>query len=165
MLQQAVCYSKRPSSAVSRASERTGTNSTSGTAQPVSLMETEGTSPVSRVICTNVTLERTNQDSQHKDNGHFWTEIEVITAFNEAVLILRVQVKVKVKLSLYTHIGRVELYLRSFLTSALDGAVWSASRPGLFIPGQSPPVSTEQVVCAPEAVWTLWMRDLSLALP
>jgi hypothetical protein len=87
-------------------------------------METEGTSPVSRVICTNVTLERTNQDSQYTDNGHFWTEIEVITAFNEAVFILRVQVKVK--LSLYTprrHIGRVELYLRSFLTSALDGAV------------------------------------------
>jgi hypothetical protein len=34
----------------------------------------------------------------------------------------------------YSRIGGVEVYLHTFLTSALDGGEWSASRPGLFTP-------------------------------
>jgi hypothetical protein len=30
----------------------------------------------------------------------------------------------------------VEVWLRAFLTSALDGGEWSASRPGRFTPGK-----------------------------
>jgi hypothetical protein len=32
--------------------------------------------------------------------------------------------------------GGVEVYLHAFLTSALDGSEWSASRPGHFIHGE-----------------------------
>jgi hypothetical protein len=57
-----------------------------------------------------------------------------------------VQVKVKVKLSLCltmhhemkTYWG-VEVYLHAFLTSALDGGEWSASRPGRFTPKERAP--------------------------
>jgi hypothetical protein len=34
--------------------------------------------------------------------------------------------------------GGMEVYLHHFLTSALDGGEWSASRPGRFTPGTQP---------------------------
>jgi hypothetical protein len=44
----------------------------------------------------------------------------------------------------------------SFMTSALDGGEWSASRPGLALaPGKGPPIPTVQEAWwAPEPVWT-----------
>jgi hypothetical protein len=42
-----------------------------------------------------------------------------------------------------------------FLTSALDGGEWSASRPGRFTPGEIAPW------WAPVSVWTLWRREKS----
>jgi hypothetical protein len=38
-----------------------------------------------------------------------------------------------------TYGGSVEVYLHSFLTLALDGGEWSASRPGRFTPGEKAP--------------------------
>jgi hypothetical protein len=35
--------------------------------------------------------------------------------------------------------GGVEVYIHVFLTSALDGGEWSASRPGRFTPGEKTP--------------------------
>jgi len=35
--------------------------------------------------------------------------------------------------------GGVEIQLHAFLTSALDGGEWSASRPGHFTPGETAP--------------------------
>jgi hypothetical protein len=35
--------------------------------------------------------------------------------------------------------GMVEVYLHAFLTSALDGGEWSASRPGCFTGGERAP--------------------------
>jgi hypothetical protein len=36
--------------------------------------------------------------------------------------------------------GGVDVYIHVFLTSALVGGEWSASRPGRFNPGKEPPV-------------------------
>jgi hypothetical protein len=44
----------------------------------------------------------------------------------------------------------VETQLYAFLTSALDGGEWSASRPGGFTPGEKAPVPIGE-----EAVWVL----------
>jgi hypothetical protein len=43
---------------------------------------------------------------------------------------------------------------RPFLTLALDGDEWSASRTGRFIPGKDPPAPNGD----PEPVWTLWRK-------
>jgi hypothetical protein len=40
-----------------------------------------------------------------------------------------------------TMYGRVDVYVHIFLTSALVGGKWSASRPGRFTPGEGAPVS------------------------
>jgi len=54
----------------------------------------------------------------------------------------------------------VEIYLHVFLTSALDGCEWTASRPGRFIPGKEPPVSIGyEVGWGPELVWTPWRKE------
>jgi hypothetical protein len=37
--------------------------------------------------------------------------------------------------------GRVDVYIHIFLTSALVGGEWSASRPGRFTPRERAPVS------------------------
>jgi hypothetical protein len=53
---------------------------------------------------------------------------------------------------------------RTFLTSALDGIQWSASRSGLFTTKENPLVPTGQEAgWAPEPVWTLWSWEESLA--
>jgi hypothetical protein len=53
----------------------------------------------------------------------------------------------------------------SFLTSALDGGEWSASRPGRALPpGKGPPVPIEQEAgWAPEPVWTQGLEEKSSA--
>jgi hypothetical protein len=44
-----------------------------------------------------------------------------------------------------------------FFTSTLDEGEWSASRPGSFTPGKSPPVPIGwEAGWAPEPVWTMW---------
>jgi hypothetical protein len=51
-------------------------------------------------------------------------------------------------------IGEVELQFHAFLTSALDGGEWSASRPSRFIPRERAP-GTHWI----ESVWTRWWRE------
>jgi hypothetical protein len=46
----------------------------------------------------------------------------------------------------------------TFLTSALDGGEWLASRPGSFASGKEPP----KAGWISEQFWTLWTRDKSL---
>jgi hypothetical protein len=48
-----------------------------------------------------------------------------------------------------------------FLTSALGGCEWSASRPGSFNPGKvEPGTAWTGDVCTPEPVWTLKWRKI-----
>ena len=52
-----------------------------------------------------------------------------------------------------TEYGRVEVRLRAFLNSVLDGKEWSPSSPIPFIPGKWLPLRIgEEVGCDPEAV-------------
>jgi hypothetical protein len=69
--------------------------------------------------------------------------------------------KVKLSLSLTkyhamnTYWG-VEVYLRAFLTSALDGGEWSASRPGRFTPqGKSPRYPLDRRLGGPQILSVL----------
>jgi hypothetical protein len=50
-----------------------------------------------------------------------------------------------------------------FLTSALDGSEWSASRPDRFPPVKEPWCLLSEAGSAPEPVWPLWSREKSLA--
>jgi hypothetical protein len=43
-------------------------------------------------------------------------------------------------------IGWIEAYLYTFVTSALEGGVWSASRPGRFTPGKDPVSIVQEAV-------------------
>jgi hypothetical protein len=58
--------------------------------------------------------------------------------------------------------GGVDVYIHVFLTSAPFGGEWSASRTGLFNPGERLP-GTHWIGgwMAPEPVWTLWERENS----
>jgi hypothetical protein len=58
--------------------------------------------------------------------------------------------------SIEAHLGDRRYSSYSFLTSALEGDEWSASRPGRALPpGKEPPVPTVQEAgWAPEPVWT-----------
>jgi len=47
----------------------------------------------------------------------------------------------------------VEVQLNSFLTSALEGGVWSASRPGRLYPHKDPLPIVQEAGWAPEPVW------------
>jgi hypothetical protein len=51
----------------------------------------------------------------------------------------------------------------SFLTSALEGGEWSASRPGrALLPGKEPPVPiVQEAGWAPEPVWTQRLEEKS----
>jgi hypothetical protein len=52
----------------------------------------------------------------------------------------------------------------SFLTSALDGVEWSASRPGRALPRERPPVPiVQEAGWAPEPVWTQRLQEKSFA--
>jgi hypothetical protein len=55
--------------------------------------------------------------------------------------------------------SRYTLY--SFLTSAVDGGEWSASRPGRALPpGKGPPVPiVQEAGWAPEPVWTQRLQE------
>jgi hypothetical protein len=55
----------------------------------------------------------------------------------------------------------------SFLTSALDGGEWSASRPGRTLPpGKEPPVPVGQEAgWAPEPVWTQGLEEEEKSAP
>jgi hypothetical protein len=61
----------------------------------------------------------------------------------------------------------VDVYIHIFLTSALAGGEWSASRPGSFTPRKEPPVPiVQEVGWTPEPVWTTWKRGKKiLTLP
>jgi hypothetical protein len=65
--------------------------------------------------------------------------------------------------SIEAHLGDRRYSAYSFLTSALEGGEWSASRPGRALaPGKEPPVPTVQEAgWAPEAVWTQRLEDKS----
>jgi hypothetical protein len=76
---------------------------------------------------------------------------------------------IKVKLSRYTpwkHMEWEEVYSScSFLTLALDGGEWSASRPGRALPpGKGPPVPiVQEAGWTPESVWTQRLEEKSSA--
>jgi hypothetical protein len=56
--------------------------------------------------------------------------------------------------------GWVELYLSSFLTSALEGGGWPAPRPGRFTPGKDPAPIVQE---AGWASWPVWKCAKNLA--
>jgi hypothetical protein len=59
--------------------------------------------------------------------------------------------------------GGVHIQIQIFLTSALLGGEWSASRPGRFTAGKEPPVPTgEEVGWTSEPAWTTWRKVLTL---
>jgi hypothetical protein len=83
-------------------------------------------------------------------------------------MIIRSQLNPKVKLSHYTPQRRLEweeYSSYSFLTSALGGGEWSASRHGRALPpGKGPPVPIVQKAgWAPEPVWTQRLEEKSAA--
>jgi hypothetical protein len=58
--------------------------------------------------------------------------------------------------------GGVDVYTHIFLTSAVDGGEWSASRPARFTPGKEPSVPTRwEAGWTPEPVWRTWRRKNS----
>jgi hypothetical protein len=67
--------------------------------------------------------------------------------------------------SIGVHLGERRYSSYSFLTSALEGGEWSASRPGPALPpGKEPPVPTAQEAgWAPEPVWTQRLEEKSSA--
>jgi hypothetical protein len=67
--------------------------------------------------------------------------------------------------SIEAHLGDRSYSPYSFLTSALEGGEWSASRPGRALPpGKEPPVPTVQVAgWAPEPVWMQRLEEKSSA--
>jgi hypothetical protein len=56
-----------------------------------------------------------------------------------------------------------EVQLDSFLTSALDGGEWSASRPGRVLPPRKGPTGKE-AGRAPEPVWIQRLEEKSFRL-
>jgi hypothetical protein len=74
----------------------------------------------------------------------------------------------KAKLSRYRHVddkGETKYSSHSFLTSALVGGKWSASRPGrALLPGKGLPVPiVQEAGWAPEPVWTQRFEEKSFA--
>jgi hypothetical protein len=58
---------------------------------------------------------------------------------------------------------RTYVQVETFLTSALDGGQWSASRPAALAPRREAPVPIGmEAGWAPDPVWTLWSREESL---
>jgi hypothetical protein len=71
------------------------------------------------------------------------------------------KVKVVPLRSLEAHLGERRYSFYSFLTSALEGGEWSASRPGRALPpGKEPPVPiVQEAGWAPEPVWTQRLEE------
>jgi len=74
----------------------------------------------------------------------------------------------KLKLSHYAPLrllGKRRYSSYSFLTSALDGGEWSASRPGLaLVQGKGPPVPiVQEAGWVPEPIWTQRLEEKSSA--
>jgi hypothetical protein len=67
--------------------------------------------------------------------------------------------------SIEAHLGDRRYSSYSFLSLALEGGEWSASRPGRALPpGKEPPVPTVQEAgWAPEPVWTQRLEERSRA--
>jgi hypothetical protein len=67
--------------------------------------------------------------------------------------------------SIEAHLGDRRYSSYSFLTSALEGDEWSASRPGRPLPpDKEPPVPTVQEAgWATEPVWSQWLEEISSA--
>jgi hypothetical protein len=67
--------------------------------------------------------------------------------------------------SIEAHLGDRRYSSYSFLTSALEGGEWSASRPGSALPpGKEPPVPIlQEAGWAPEPVWTKRLEEKSSA--
>jgi hypothetical protein len=67
--------------------------------------------------------------------------------------------------SIEAHLGERRYSSYSFLTSALEGVEWSASRPSRALtPGKEPPVPiVQEAGWAPEAVWTQRLEEKSCA--
>jgi hypothetical protein len=67
--------------------------------------------------------------------------------------------------SIEAHLGDRRYSSYSFLTSALEGGEWSASRPGRALPqGKEPPVHiVQEAGWVPEAVWTQRLEEKSSA--
>jgi hypothetical protein len=65
----------------------------------------------------------------------------------------------------WRHMGERRYSSYSFLTSALDGGEWSASRPGRALPpGKEPPVPiVQEAGWDPEPVWTQRLEEKSSA--
>jgi hypothetical protein len=63
------------------------------------------------------------------------------------------------------HLGKRRYSSYSFLTSALEGGEWSASRPGRALPpDKEPPVPiVQEAGWAPEPVWTQRLEEKSSA--
>jgi hypothetical protein len=68
--------------------------------------------------------------------------------------------------SIEAHLGDRRYSSYPFLTSALEGGEWSASRPGRSLPrGKSPPVPiVQEAGWAPEQVWTQRLEEEILCL-
>jgi hypothetical protein len=78
---------------------------------------------------------------------------------------MEVKCKVVPLRSIEAHLGDRRYSSYSFLTPALEGGVWSASRPGRALPpGKEPPVPTVQEAgWAPEPAWTQRSEEKSSA--
>jgi hypothetical protein len=65
--------------------------------------------------------------------------------------------------SIEAHLGDRRYRSYPFLTSALEGGEWSASRPGRALPpGKEPPVPiVQEAGWAPEAVWKQRLEEKS----
>lgn len=71
--------------------------------------------------------------------------------------------QVKLKYTPWKHVGGVEVYFHSFLTSVLDAGQWWDLLPGRIAlppPRKTVPLPVEQELpWAPEHVWALWRRE------
>jgi hypothetical protein len=86
-----------------------------------------------------------------------WRKWEYIGTLNKG--------KVDPLRSIGAHLGDRRYSSYSFLTSALEGGEWSASRPGRALPpGKEPPVPiVQEAGWAPEPVWTQRLEERSSA--
>jgi hypothetical protein len=92
-------------------------------------------------LCSIYCAANTNKNcckGEPRENEDVWT-------INGKILVVRKKGKVVPVLNLIKHYamkayGGVDVYIHIFLTSAVVGGEWSASRPGRFTPGKELPV-------------------------